>query len=86
MSELREDIEAIQALGLRSFLYHRFVYRYHMRFIHERGGHKIKHFGPMYPDGGEFDRCDWCGHLENITPARTPFLDLVRATPSPTGE
>jgi hypothetical protein len=79
MSELREDIEAIHVMGLGGFLYARFVYRHHMRFIHKRGGHQMKHYGPMYPDGGEFDKCEWCGHLENLVPARTPLWDkLVR--------
>ena len=66
LNELREDMEAIQALGLGTFLYHRFVYRHHMQLIHARGGHKLKHYGPLYPDGGSFDKCEWCGHMENI--------------------
>ena len=66
MGELREDIEAIQVLGLRRFLYGRFIYRHHMRWLHRRGKHKLKHYGPMFPDGGEFDKCEWCGHTENI--------------------
>jgi hypothetical protein len=77
MSELREDIEAIQVMGLGRYLYARFVYRHHMRFIHKRGGHQMRHIGPIYPDGGEFDKCDWCGHLENFVPARTPLWDKL---------
>jgi hypothetical protein len=77
MNEWREDLEAIRTLGLRRFLYLRFAYRHHMRFIHKRGGHAMKHFGPMLPDGGEFDRCDWCGHVENIVPQRTPLFDYL---------
>ena len=77
VNELREDLEAIQSMGLRRFLYARFVYRHHMRFIHKRGGHQLKHYGPLYPDGGEFDKCEWCGHMENIVPPRTPFMDMI---------
>lgn len=77
MGEIREDIEAIQVLGVRRFIYGRFIYRHHMRFIHKRGRHQMKHYGPMLPAGGEFDKCEWCGHIENIVPPRTPFMGTI---------
>ena len=61
--ELREDIEAIRVLGLPRFIYGRFIYRHHMRFIHKRGKHQMKHLHPM--GGPAFSRCDWCGHIES---------------------
>lgn len=67
MSEWREDIEAIKTFGLAKVLYWRFAYRHHMRFIHKRGGHALRHYGPLLPDGGEFDKCDWCGFICNST-------------------
>jgi len=77
MMEWREDLEAIRTMGLASFIYHRFFYRHHMRWLHNRGRHKLRHFGPMLPGGGEFDRCDWCGHMENVVPPNTPFMGLI---------
>lgn len=62
MSEFREDLEAIRVMGLWRFLYSRFAYRAHMRFIHSRGKHSMKTLHPM--GGPEFKRCDWCGHTE----------------------
>lgn len=62
MNEWREDIEAVRTLGLRKFLYLRFVYRHHMRFIHRRGAHQMKAIHPM--GGPSFSRCDWCGHID----------------------
>jgi len=76
MSEWREDWEAIKQMGLGKFLYYRLFYRRHMLALHKRGGHVMKHYGPML-GGGEFDKCDWCGHFENIDPAPTPFFDFV---------
>jgi hypothetical protein len=77
MFEWREYWEAIKTLELSRFLYARFAYPHHMRFIHKRGGHAMRHYGPMLPGGGEFDRCDWCGHMENIVPQRTPLFDFL---------
>lgn len=81
--ELREVWESIRTLGLRRFIYLRFFYRSHMRRLHARGKHKMTHYGPMLPDGGSFDRCDWCGHMENIVPAETPLLKAIRSGKRP---
>lgn len=79
MSEWRETIEAIRILGPFKVAYLRFIYRHHMRFIHKLGKHQLKHFGPPYPDGGEFDKCEWCGHMENIEyPAALSVRDTRR--------
>jgi len=72
MSELREDIEAIQSMGLLPYLYSRFIYRHHMRFIHKRVRHQMRDLHPM--GGPSFSRCDWCGHIEGF-PER--WEDLV---------
>lgn len=69
MSEWKETIEAIRLFSPWRVLYWRFIYRHHMRFIHRRGGHEMRHFGPIWPDGSQFDRCEWCGHVENFTAA-----------------
>jgi hypothetical protein len=82
MSEWREDLDAIKTFGLGKVLYWRFVYRHHMRFIHKRGGHAMRHYGPLMPDGGGFDKCDWCGHIENVVPCRTALFDHL-STPQP---
>jgi hypothetical protein len=75
--ELREDWEAIKMFGLPKVLYWRFIYRHHMRFIHKRGRHQMKHYGPLDPTNAQFDKCEWCGHIENIVPGRTPLWDKI---------
>lgn len=83
--EFREDIEAIRTLGVRRFLYLRLIYIPHMRYLHDRGRHKMRHYGPMLPDGGEFDKCDWCGHVENFVPPPPDWDDLRGRAPDATG-
>lgn len=84
MINLIEDYRSVRILGVRQYLYLRFLYRHHMRFIHKRGRHAMRHYGQLLPDGGEFDKCDWCGHFENVVPPRTPLMDYLRKPERPT--
>lgn len=64
MAKISEDLDAIRTIGLRRFIYIRFIYRHHMRIIHKRGWHYMR---ALYPMGGpSFCRCDWCGHTEQF--------------------
>jgi hypothetical protein len=49
-------------------LYGRWVYQHHMRWLHRRGKHWWKHYALI--DGPEFDKCEWCGAMQNINPER----------------
>ena len=60
----QETIKAIRVLGLRRFIYCRFIYRHHMQFIHAQGRHQYEFMDPMSDDPS--DRwphywCQWCG-------------------------
>lgn len=37
------------------------LYRWTKQVQHRLGWHSWRHIGPLEPDGGEFDKCDWCG-------------------------